>query len=115
MKETQGNGLEKIRAVAMDVDGVLTDGSVWWGPNGEEWKRFGFADIMGISLARRAGLQLALISGEASPLVDSYAQKMGIRYVFKGIRDKAAALRQFAAEAQLNLAEICFIGDDIRV
>ena len=45
----------------MDVDGVLTDGGVWWGPNGEEWKRFCFADIMGVSLAQRAGLQLALI------------------------------------------------------
>jgi len=42
-----------IRAIAMDVDGVLTDGGVWWGPNGEEWKRFHFADIMGLSLARR--------------------------------------------------------------
>jgi 3-deoxy-D-manno-octulosonate 8-phosphate phosphatase (KDO 8-P phosphatase) len=113
MKETQGNGLEKIRAVAMDVDGVLTDGSVWWGPNGEEWKRFGFADIMGISLARRAGLQLALISGEASPLVDRYAQKMGIRHVIKGCRDKATALRQFAADAGLGLEEVCFMGDDL--
>jgi 3-deoxy-D-manno-octulosonate 8-phosphate phosphatase (KDO 8-P phosphatase) len=105
--------LNRIRAVAMDVDGVLTDGGVWWGANGEEWKRFCFADIMGISLARRAGIELALISGENSPLVDRYATKMQIRHVAKGCRDKASALRDFAVNAQIDLAEICFMGDDV--
>jgi len=105
--------LETIRAVAIDVDGVLSDGGLWWGPNGEEWKRFCFADIMGVSLARRAGLMLALISGENSPLVDRYAEKMLIRHVVKGCRDKATALREFAAAAGVKLAEICFMGDDV--
>ncbi|MDR3739254.1 MAG: HAD hydrolase family protein [Terracidiphilus sp.] len=110
--ETKG-GLERIRAVVMDVDGVLTDGGIWWSPNGEEWKRFCFADIMGVSLARRAGLALALISGEDSPLVDRYAQKLHILHVVKGCRDKAAALTDFAATAGLDLVEVCFMGDDI--
>jgi 3-deoxy-D-manno-octulosonate 8-phosphate phosphatase (KDO 8-P phosphatase) len=105
--------MERIRAVALDVDGVLTDGGLWWGPGGEEWKRFCFADIMGVSLARRAGLALALISGEDSPLVDRYAKKMQIRHVMKGCRDKASALREFAAAAGIELADICFIGDDV--
>lgn len=116
MSETspgKGDGLAKIRAVAMDVDGVLTDGGSWWGPNGEEWKRFCFADIMGVSLARRAGMELALISGENSPLVDRYAEKMHIRHVVKGCRDKAGALRAFASATGIGLAEICYIGDDI--
>jgi 3-deoxy-D-manno-octulosonate 8-phosphate phosphatase (KDO 8-P phosphatase) len=104
---------ERIRAVALDVDGVLTDGGLWWGPGGEEWKRFCFADIMGVSLARRAGLKLALISGEDSPLVDRYAAKMSISYVVKGCRDKATALREFAASSAIELAEICFMGDDV--
>lgn len=97
----------------MDVDGVLTDGSLWWGPNGEEWKRFCFADIMGVSLARRAGLILALISGEDSPLVDRYAAKMHVEFVAKGCRDKAGALKEFAASARVELAEICYMGDDV--
>ncbi len=105
--------LDRIRAVAMDVDGVLTDGGLWWGPGGEEWKRFSFADIMGVSLARRAGLQMALISGEDSPLVDRYAEKLYIKHVVKGCRDKATALRQFAATTSIDLEEICFIGDDL--
>ena len=115
MHATNSNpgGLEQIRAVAMDVDGVLSDGGIWWGPNGEEWKRFCYADIMGVSLARRAGLQLALISGEPSPLVDRYAEKMHIRHVIKGCRNKAEALRDFSAAIGIDLAQICFIGDDI--
>lgn len=111
--ESVARGLETIQAVALDVDGVLSDGGVWWGPGGEEWKRFCFADIMGVSLARRAGLILALISGEDSPLVDRYAQKMLIKHVWKGCRDKAAALRQFATAAGVKLEQVCFMGDDV--
>jgi 3-deoxy-D-manno-octulosonate 8-phosphate phosphatase (KDO 8-P phosphatase) len=102
-----------VKAVALDVDGVLTDGAVWWGPNGEEWKRFCFHDIMGVSRARKAGLTIALISGEDSPLVDRFAKKMGITEVYKGCSDKAAALRQFAAACGHDLKEIAFMGDDI--
>jgi len=97
----------------MDVDGVLTDGSFWWGPNGEEWKRFHFADIMGLSRARKAGLLLALISGEDSPLIDRLAEKMQIGDVEKSCKDKAAALRRIAALHHLSLDEICFMGDDV--
>ena len=97
----------------MDVDGVLTDGAVWWGPNGEEWKRFHFADIMGVSLARKAGMAIALISGENSPLVDQFARKLGIQDVEKGCKDKARALRTFSQRHGLSLEEVCFIGDDV--
>ena len=102
-----------IKLIAMDVDGVLTDGAFWWGPNGEEWKRFHFSDIMGLSRARKAGLKLAFISGEESPLIDRLASKMHIDDVEKGCRDKAAALRRIAAEHNFALEEICFMGDDV--
>jgi 3-deoxy-D-manno-octulosonate 8-phosphate phosphatase (KDO 8-P phosphatase) len=105
--------VKHIKAIVLDVDGVLTDGGVWWGPNGEEWKRFSFADIMGVSLARKAGLTVALISGEDSPLVDRFAAKMGITEVHKNCKDKATALRAFAGDHNLPLAEICFMGDDV--
>jgi 3-deoxy-D-manno-octulosonate 8-phosphate phosphatase (KDO 8-P phosphatase) len=105
--------MAKIKAIAMDVDGVLTDGGVWWGPNGEEWKRFHFADIMGLSLARKSGMIIALMSGENSPLVDRLAAKFGISDVHKECKDKAAALRAFSEKHGLRLQEICFIGDDV--
>jgi 3-deoxy-D-manno-octulosonate 8-phosphate phosphatase (KDO 8-P phosphatase) len=105
--------MTRIAALATDVDGVLTDGSVWWGPEGEEWKRFSFRDIMGVSLARKAGLLIALISGEASSQVDQFARKMSIQDVYKGCRDKEAALREFAAAHGLDLAQVAFMGDDV--
>ena len=105
--------LARIRAIALDVDGVLTDGAFWWGPDGQEWKRFSFADVMGVSLARKAGLTVALISGENSPLVDRFALKMGITDVHKNCKDKADALRRFAEHGSLELDEICFMGDDV--
>ena len=102
-----------ILAIALDVDGVLTDGGIYWDGSGGEWKRFSFRDIMGVSLGRKAGLRFALISGEDSPLVDRYAVKMGIEDVYKGCKDKAAAVRDFAARRGLDLAQICFMGDDV--
>ena len=105
--------MKQLKAIVLDVDGVLTDGGVWWGPNGEEWKRFCFADIMGVSIARKAGLIVALISGEDSPLVDRFAVKMGISDVEKNCKDKARALRSFADRRGLALADIAFMGDDV--
>jgi len=105
--------MKTVKAIVLDVDGVLTDGGVWWGPNGEEWKRFSFADIMGVSLARKAGLLVGLISGEDSPLVDRFAAKLNICDVEKNCKDKAGALRRFAERRQLDLSDICFMGDDI--
>ena len=105
--------MKGVRALALDVDGTLTDGGVWWGPGGQEWKRFCFADIMGVARALRAGIVITLISGEDSPLVDRFARKLGIEDITKGCRDKAEALRQFAERQGLALSEICFMGDDV--
>jgi len=105
--------MKPLKAVVFDVDGVLTDGGVWWGPNGEEWKRFCFADIMGVSLAIKAGLIVGLISGEDSPLVDRFARKFGITDVEKGCKDKARALRSFAERRGLALGAVGFMGDDV--
>ena len=102
-----------LGAVAFDVDGVLTDGTFIWSLTGEESKRFSFTDIMGISLLRRLGLKMALVSGEPSPLVDRYAEKMSIPFVVKGTRDKAAALRDFVAKFEIPLEQACFFGDDV--
>ena len=105
--------LVTLRAIAFDVDGVLTDGTFVWSPAGEESKRFSFADMMGISLLRRLGIKMALISGEASPLVDRYAEKMHLPFVAKGTRDKAAALRDFTTKFEISLDQTCFFGDDV--
>lgn len=102
-----------IKAVALDVDGVLTDGSFWWGDDGSELKRFCFRDVMGVSIAGKQGIIFALISGEKSPLIYRYADKMRITDIYQGCRDKESALRAFAEARKLDLANICFIGDDV--
>jgi 3-deoxy-D-manno-octulosonate 8-phosphate phosphatase (KDO 8-P phosphatase) len=107
------DGLQTLQAIAFDVDGVLTDGTLTWSPSGEESKTFSFTDIMGVSLLRRLGIKMALISGEPSPLVDLYAQKMHIPFVLKGTRDKATALREFSAKFDIPLEHTCFFGDDV--
>jgi len=105
--------LVTLQAIAFDVDGVLTDGTFAWSSAGQESKSFSFADIMGISLLRRLGIKMALISGEPSPLVDRYAEKMHIPFVAKDVRDKAAALRDFATKCGVSLEHTCFFGDDV--
>jgi 3-deoxy-D-manno-octulosonate 8-phosphate phosphatase (KDO 8-P phosphatase) len=107
------DGLQKLQAIAFDVDGVLTDGFLTWSPSGEESKRFSFSDIMGVSLLRRLGIKMALISGEPSQQVDLYAKKMHIPFVVKGTRDKATALREFTTKFNVPLAQTCFFGDDV--
>lgn len=102
-----------IKAVALDVDGVLTDGTFLWDTNGGEIKRFSFRDVMGIARATRSGIKFALISGEKNVIVDRYAAKLGIAHVWQDCKDKAAALREFAELQSLGLEKICFMGDDI--
>ena len=103
----------EIKAVALDVDGVLTDGTFWWGVDGAALKRFSFRDVMGIARAMRGGIVFVLISGEKNALVDRYAEKMKITHVFQGCKDKEAALRSFAEAQKLPLKNICFMGDDV--
>jgi 3-deoxy-D-manno-octulosonate 8-phosphate phosphatase (KDO 8-P phosphatase) len=105
--------MRTVKALALDVDGTLTDGGVFWGPDGQEWKRFCFADIMGVARAKRAGLIIGLISGEDSPLVDRFANKLSLTHVYKGIKDKATALRSFSEASGVDLSDICFMGDDV--
>jgi len=103
----------RIRAVVLDVDGVLTDDGFYWSKSGDELKRFCFLDVMGISRASRAGMLFALVSGEDSPLVTRYAEKMRIADVWLGCKDKAGALREFAARRQLPLSAIGYMGNDV--
>ncbi|MEP6821235.1 MAG: HAD hydrolase family protein [Chthoniobacterales bacterium] len=105
--------MREIKAVVLDVDGVLTDGTFWWGMDGAEMKRFSFRDVMGISRAMKAGMKFGLISGEENALVDRYAAKLKIGRVWQGCGDKATALRAFAEAEQIGMAQVCFMGDDI--
>lgn len=105
--------LSKLKAVALDVDGVLTDDTFGWDADGVETKRFAFLDVMGISRATKAGFAFALVSGEATSFVDRYATKMKIADVFQGTKDKASSVREFAKRRGISTEEILFVGNDV--
>ena len=103
----------RIKAVALDVDGVLTDGSFFWDASGNEFKRFHFRDLMGISRAVKRGIRFALISGERNGIVDRFAAKLGITDIHQGCSDKEAALITFTEKNGISLSATAFMGDDI--
>lgn len=107
------NRLARVTTLALDVDGVLTDGAVWWGAGGEELKRFSFRDVMGVSLARQAGLRVALVTAEQTPIVDRLAEKLAVADVLKGWRDKQVAMQMLMTRHRLRPDAVCYMGDDI--
>jgi 3-deoxy-D-manno-octulosonate 8-phosphate phosphatase (KDO 8-P phosphatase) len=105
--------LRRVRALALDVDGVLTDGGMYYGPRGEALKKFNVKDGMGIRLVREAGIAVVFITGEKSPAVLHRAAKLRIRDVYRGVEDKAAALRKFLTARKIAPQETVYVGDDL--
>ena len=105
--------LQKIKLLALDVDGVLTDGTIYISPAGEVFKGFNAKDGMGISCALRSGLQIAVITGRQSPIVQRRCEELGITLLQQGVKDKRLALQQMAQELGLAREEIAYMGDDL--
>jgi 3-deoxy-D-manno-octulosonate 8-phosphate phosphatase (KDO 8-P phosphatase) len=103
----------RIRLFAMDVDGVLTDGTVLVLSNRTEGKRFSVLDGLGLGWARDAGIHLAWISGRASGATSRRAAELRIESLVQGRHDKLAALTEVAAAAGLGLDECIYMGDDV--
>jgi len=103
----------KIRLLAMDVDGVLTDGTLYLTASGDEIKAFHVRDGMGIALLLCAGLEVAFVTGRTSDLVRRRARELGVTHVLEGIRDKGAALRDLAERLGLAPDAVAFVGDDL--
>lgn len=105
--------LRKIRLLALDVDGVLTDGRLYFQADGVEIKAFHTQDGLGLKLLRRAGLQIAFITGRESPMVSHRAAALGIDHVFQSCEDKLATLRQLCLRQGIELDQVAFCGDDL--
>lgn len=97
-----------------DVDGVLTDGGLYYDRRGHAMLRFDVRDGLGFHLARRAGLKLGLLSGRASAALDHRAAELGIDVVLSGASDKAAALDELLEQQSTAARRIAFIGDDLQ-
>lgn len=103
-----------IRLLALDIDGVLTDGHATLSLEGEEIKRINFHDLDHLAQMQRAGMPLVLITGESGPLVDAIAARFNIEHVLQSAKDKLAAIERISAEFGVPLAEICYVGDSDR-
>jgi 3-deoxy-D-manno-octulosonate 8-phosphate phosphatase (KDO 8-P phosphatase) len=104
--------LRRVRLLVLDVDGVLTDGRLFYGPKGEVLKAFHVRDGYGIKQVVDAGVTVAIISGRKSAAVARRARDLGIRHVTQGATDKLAALRKLVKTRRVSLEECACVGDD---
>lgn len=102
-----------ISLLALDVDGVMTDGSLLFSASGDELKAFNILDGLGLKQAMAAGIEVAVITGRRSPLTERRMSNLGITTLLQGREDKVTALREIMAERQLQPAQVAYIGDDL--
>jgi len=102
-----------IRLLVLDVDGVLTDGRLYYGPRGEVLKVFDVRDGHGIVQLQRAGVAVAVISGRRSPMVATRCRELGVRHVFQGVGDKLPVLERLLRRLKITAAECACVGDDL--
>lgn len=107
------NRLKKIKLLILDVDGVLTDGSIIYNDKGEETKIFNVKDGLGIRLLMEAGIKVYIVTGRSSNALKHRCKNLGIDHIFEGIKDKAATLDLIFEQTNLTAEETAFIGDDL--
>ncbi len=105
--------LSQIKLLVLDVDGVLTDGGLYYSDSGEEFKKFNVKDGQGIKLVMQAGIEVAIISASSSKATLHRAKKLGIKYVFTGVEDKLPILQQLGEELRISMSQVAYAGDDI--
>ena len=104
---------QAIRLLILDVDGVLTDGRLYFDAKGEALKVFHVRDGHGIKMAQRAGLEVAFVSGRRSDAAYHRAKELGINRFFEGVRDKVAVMQEIMAAMQIDAAQVAAVGDDL--
>ena len=102
----------RIRLLVLDVDGVMTDGRLYFGPHGEALKVFHVRDGQGIKHLDAAGIQVGVISGRRSKMVAARCRDLGVEHVIQGARDKVAAFTKLRAKLRIAAAECACVGDD---
>lgn len=102
-----------IRLLVLDVDGVLTDGTLYFAAGGEQLKAFHIHDGLGIKLLRASGVQVAIVTGRQSPALEQRARELGVERVLQGADDKLAAFSSVLAAFGLQPAQVACMGDDL--
>jgi len=102
-----------IKLLAMDCDGVLTDGGMYYSEDGHELKKFNTRDGIGISFLQEKGIKTAIITGENTPIIKKRAEKLGIDYICTGVKNKVQAMQKILLKTGLAFETVAYIGDDI--
>lgn len=105
--------LRKIEFLILDVDGVLTDGGLWYQNNGDILKRFDVKDGLSLNLAQEAGIKIILISGGEGFCTEIRASQLGIKDCFFGVKDKYKRLKDFQKEKNISISKCAYVGDDV--
>jgi 3-deoxy-D-manno-octulosonate 8-phosphate phosphatase (KDO 8-P phosphatase) len=104
---------KKIKVVIFDVDGVLTDGGLTIGDDGQEYKTFNSQDGFGMKLLRQSGIQMAIITGRSSKVVTQRAESTGVMHFYQGVEDKLEAFNDLVSKMKIKPEEAAFMGDDV--
>jgi 3-deoxy-D-manno-octulosonate 8-phosphate phosphatase (KDO 8-P phosphatase) len=104
---------QAIKLLILDVDGVLTDGKLFFDQQGNEYKSFHAQDGHGLKLLRQTGVEIAVISGRRSPTVELRMKNLGISHVYQGQEDKRAAFQSLLSTLQLEPQQVAYVGDDL--
>lgn len=105
--------LAQVRLLALDVDGILTDGGLYYTETGEELKKFNVKDGLGIQRVMGCGVEVAIFSAGSSPATLHRAKRLGIHHVYIRVPDKLAALKQLCETLSLSLDRVVYMGDDL--
>ncbi len=106
--------MEKLpRLILTDIDGVWTDGGMYYDQTGNEWKRFHTYDSAGVLFAHHLGIPVGILTGENTEIVRRRAKKLKVEYLFMGVQDKVVAAKRLCEELHITLQDVAYIGDDI--
>ena len=105
--------LNDVQLLVLDVDGVLTDGGLWFAADGQLIKRFDVRDGLGLCLLQQAGVQIAFLSGGSGGATEVRARQLGIEHCLVGIKDKPAALQTLQQQVGVTVSQTVFVGDDL--
>ena len=105
--------IKNIKLLVLDVDGVLTDGSLFYAKDGEHIKKFNARDGQGIKLAQSYNIEIALISARNCPIVVNRFSELGVKHIYQHCYDKAKKIKELCSELNISLLEMAYVGDDI--
>lgn len=105
--------MKKIKFFISDIDGVLTDGGMYYSEAGDELKKFNTKDGMGVAILRSLGVEVVLVTSEDTKINVRRANKLKVKYLFQNVKDKLTYIRKFLETQKVSFDEIAYIGDDI--